>query len=301
MMQTAQIIDIPLHPEITRDLYQQYSLEEETSRIAEHYEVNPDFFKCVTGGEWNLYSCSMWEDGFSLTQAQEKKLDEFARIMGLKPGMHILEIGFGWGGPMVYLCHKYGVIGHGITVSPMAVPIAEARAKKYGVNATFEVVHWKNLRTLNKYDAIYSDEVLVHINDLSGFFKKANQLLKPGGVMAHKELHFSHSQHTHALDSLSNHINKNFSYTGNYRTLKDELDLLDDNNFRLTEIIDIPISDYKKTINEHWLKNLNDNKAQLTQMTNPQHIHDFKLYLKGICRIFSADVFGIHIVGSRKI
>ena len=141
-----------------RNLYQSYNLDEEVDRIAYHYEVAPEFFKRITGGEWNVYSCSMWEEGFSLTQAQEKKLDEFARLMDLKPGMRILDVGCGWGGPLVYLCNKYGVSGHGITISPMAIPVAEERARKYGVNATFEVVHWKSLRSLQQFDCIYSDE-----------------------------------------------------------------------------------------------------------------------------------------------
>ena len=299
-MQSRLIEDLAVASEPSRNLYQEYTPEEETHRICHHYDINPNFFTTITGGEWHHYSCAMWEEGFSLTQAQEKKLDEFARIMQLKPGMHILEVGVGWGGPLVYLCHKYGVTGHGITVSPMAIPIAEARAKKYGVNATFEVVHWKNLRSLNQFDAIYSDEVLVHINDLGGFFKKANQLLKPGGIMAHKELHFTHSQHSHAIDKLSQHINKNFGYTGNYRTLVDELAFLDVNDFKLTDIINIPVNDYKKTISEHWVKNINKHKKELVQMTSEKHVKDFKLYLKGICHIFNGDVFGIHIIGSQK-
>lgn len=287
-------------PSNARNLYQTYNLDEEVDRIAYHYEVAPEFFKIVTGGEWNVYSCSIWEEGFSLTQAQEKKLDEFARLMGLKPGMHILDVGCGWGGPLVYLCQKYGVSGHGITISPMAIPVAEERAKKYNVNATFEVVHWKNLRSAQQFDCIYSDEVIVHFNDLDGFFRKANQLLKPGGVMVNKELHFRHSRHKHALDKLSQHINKVYAYTGNYRTLRDELELLDRNAFQLEEVVDIPISDYKKTIGEHWVKNLNDNRKALEVMTSRQHVKDFKLYLRGICKIFAADVFGLHIVSSRK-
>ncbi|BCD96971.1 SAM-dependent methyltransferase [Marinagarivorans cellulosilyticus] len=299
-MQSCLVDILEEAPVEARDLYQQYSLDEEINRIAYHYEVEPEFFRIVTGGEWNNYSCSMWEEGFTLTQAQEKKLDEFARMMGLKKGMRILDVGCGWGGPLVYLCKKYGVEGHGITISPMAIPIAEERAKKHNVNATFEVVHWKNLRAQEQFDCVYSDEVVVHFNDLGGFFKKAHQLLKPGGMMVNKELHFRHSKHKHAMDKLSQHINKVYAYTGNYRTLSDELKLVDSNDFQLEEVLDIPISDYKKTISNCWLKQLNDNRSKLERMTNKKHVQDFKLYLKGICRIFSADVFGLHIVASRK-
>ena len=101
-MQSCLVDILEKAPAEARDLYQQYSLDEEINRIAYHYEVEPEFFRIVTGGEWNNYSCSMWEEGFTLTQAQEKKLDEFARMMGLKKGMRILDVGCGWGGPLVY-------------------------------------------------------------------------------------------------------------------------------------------------------------------------------------------------------
>ncbi|WP_053981092.1 SAM-dependent methyltransferase [Marinagarivorans algicola] len=299
-MQSRMMDLIESAPSEARNLYQKYNMEEEIDRIAYHYEVDSDFFKIITGGEWNHYSCCMWEEGSSLTQAQERKLDEFARMMNLKPGMHILDVGCGWGGPLVYLCQKYKVTGHGITISPMAIPVAEARAKKYNAQCTFEVVHWQELRSVKQFDAIYSDEVIVHFNDLDGFFRKASQLLKTGGIMVNKELHFRHSKHKHAIDKLSQHINKVYAYTGNYRTLRDELDLLDNNSFQLEEILDIPISHYNKTINEHWLKNLNAHRTMLTTMTSEKHVQDFKLYLKGICRIFTAKVFGLHIVSAKK-
>jgi cyclopropane-fatty-acyl-phospholipid synthase len=288
-------------PRNSRDLYQVFTPDEEVERITYHYEVNPAFFERVTGGEWNTYSCNWWEPGFSLTQAQEAKLDKFAQKMQLKPGMRILDVGCGWGGPLVYLCHRYGVVGHGITLSPAAIPVAVARAKKYGVSATFEVLHWRDLRDLNGFDAIYTDEVIVHFNDLSGFFKKSCQLLKPGGVLVNKELHFVHSKHAHALDSLSQHINKVYGYSGNYRTLQEELTLLDVNGLPLVDIESIPIEHYKVTIAQHWLKHVNQHQAELAAYTGAKHVRDFKLYLKGICHIFSLGVFGLHIVTAKKI
>ena len=130
---------ISTEPEVGNIPYVAYQLEEDAARVAYHYEVDPEFFLTVTDGEWNNYSASIWEEGFDITQAQEKKLDKYAEMMDLKPGMRILDVGCGWGGPLVYLCKTYGVQGHGITVSPMQIPIAEARAERYGVDATFDV------------------------------------------------------------------------------------------------------------------------------------------------------------------
>jgi cyclopropane-fatty-acyl-phospholipid synthase len=284
-----------------RKLYQKYELDEETERLAYHYEVAPEFFLTTTGGEWNTYSASIWEDGFTMTQAQEKKLDIYAEFMQLKPGDRILDVGCGWGGPLVYLCHKYGAIGHGITVSPMAIPVAEARAAKYGVDARFEVIHWQNMEQIEEFDAIFTDEVIVHFNDLDGFFGKCHSMLKPGGRMVNKELHFTHSSHEDWSDSLSQHINKVYAFTGNYRTLAQELQLLDDNNFRLSNLYEMDINHYRTTIDKAWLPNIAENKDRLLELTSEKYIHDFRKYLKASVFAFRKGAFGLHIVASHKM
>jgi len=290
-------------PETARNFYQKFAgKEEEIERISYHYEVDPKFFLTITGGEWNTYSCSLWgEKNMTLTEAQEKKLDLYAELMELKPGMKILDVGCGWGGPLVYLCHKYGVSGHGITISPMAITTAEQRVHKYGVDATFEVVHWEDLNGEEVYDAVFTDEVIVHFNNLEGFFNKVYKLLKKDGVMVNKELHFTNSDFAHANDRLSQHINKVYGYTGNYLTLSKELSILDKSCFKLSQIVDIPMDYYNRTIKEYWLKYIQENKEGLVSLTNKKHVRDFILYLKGTIRVFNHGNFGMHIIKAKKM
>ena len=275
--------------------YQAYKLEEDTERTAYHYEKDPEFFLTLTGGEWHNYSCSLWEEGLTMTQAQEKKLDKMAELMRLEPGMHILDVGCGWGGPLVYLCKEYGVTGHGITVSANQIPVAQELAEKYGVDATVEVIHWQDLPEVERYDAIFTDEVIVHFNELSGFFAKCHKALKPGGMMVNKELHFTHSTRAHWTDPLSQHINKVYGYTGNYRTLHDELKMVDDNNFELMNIFQIPIEQYQQTISV-WLKNMFDNRERLKSITSDDVYKDFRLSLKARLLGFRTGLYNLHFV-----
>src|SRR5262249_2515521 len=114
-------------------MYQTYAQAEETERSASHYEQDPRFYYYFTGGEWNVYSCIIWPDANTPpTEAQQTKLDLLAQEMQLKPGMRILDVGCGWGGPLTYLCKTYGVSGVGITVSPKQRAEAQARAARYG-------------------------------------------------------------------------------------------------------------------------------------------------------------------------
>jgi cyclopropane-fatty-acyl-phospholipid synthase len=291
-------IDPSVPPPAGDQLYQRYEREEETVRSSFHYEKDPEFFNTLTGGEWNVYSCLLWENGFSVTQAQERKLDLLAELLGLKPGMRVLDVGCGWGGPLVYLCHRYGVTGHGITITPGQLPDARSRAARYGVDAAFEVLHWRDLPEVECYDAIYSDEVLVHFPDLGAFFSKCHKVLKPGGLMAHKELHLT-SSHYRELGPLGRHINKVYGFTGNYLPLHRELQILDDNGFRLEHVVEIPLEQYHLTM-QAWLLHLADNRGRMIDLVGPTVYRDFCVYLRGYRRLFSRGYLRIDVVASRK-
>jgi len=297
-MKPDQAIAQVVPPGGTR-LYQEFDIEEDTARSAYHYEQDPEFYFIQTAGEWNIYSCLMWEDGFTVTQAQEKKLDKLAECMQLKPGMHIMDVGCGWGGPLTYLCKKYGVTGHGITVSEKQAIAARARAMRHGVNATFEVVHWKNLPEVETYDAIYSDEVIVHFFDLGGFFAKCHKLLKTNGMMVHKELHWPHPKFAE-VTALGDHVHKIFGFTGNYLPLWKELQLLNENGFKIAGIIEISMIDYQKTI-DVWLKNIFDNRERCKQIVTEEFYTTFRAYLKAVRRFMASEVFLLDIVTSQKM
>jgi len=64
-----------------------YSPAEDKERTNVHYERPPEFFTLITGGEWNVYSCNLWEPGATETQSQERKLDLLGELLRLKPGM----------------------------------------------------------------------------------------------------------------------------------------------------------------------------------------------------------------------
>jgi cyclopropane-fatty-acyl-phospholipid synthase len=280
--------------------YQGYNVEEDIERTSSHYEHDPEFFLTFMGSKWHSYSCDLWEEGFDITQAEEKKFDKFAALMGLEPGMRILDVGCGWGGPIVYLCEKYGAVGHGITISPMQMPSAESRAARHGVNVNFEVVHWKNLPENEQYDVVYTDEVITHFYDLAEFFTKCYKVLKPGGMMVHKELHLTRAEHA-ALGPASEHIHKLYGYTGNYRPLYRELQAVDEAGFLLADVFQMSMAHYQKTL-DVWLKNLFDNRERLKDITSPKFYRDFRAYLKAVRMIFTrTELLSCDIYAARKV
>jgi len=282
------------------NLYQSYETEDDARRSAVHYELPIEFFFKILGGEWQIYSCCLWPDpGASLTEAQEAKLDLLAGLMELKPGQRIMDVGCGWGGPLVYLCKKYGVRGVGLTVSPLQKQAADERIARHGADAEILLTHWREYRDECPFDAIYSDEVIVHFNDLGGFFKMAHGLLRDGGRMVNKELHFTHSTYAQMTRGMS-FINEIFAGTGNYRTLADELALTNEAGFEVQRIVQIHLPHYHRTV-EHWLDSMAAHRDELVALVGPKTYRDYRIWFKIVRRVHGMSTMTLDVVQARKM
>lgn len=250
-----------------------------------HYERPPEFFTLITGGEWNVYSCNIWDASKTNTESQAQKLDLLAGLMAMNPGQTVLDIGCGWGGPMAYFAKRYGVRASGLTLSEAQKKYAEARFAQSSLKATVHLCHWREYESEERFDAVYTDEVIVHFNDLLAFFQKVRSLLKPGGAMLNKELHYTNSSFMKLTRAMV-FLNKIYGETANYRPLHDELRLLNESGFVLTAIQQIPISNYQRTARA-WLANMEANRATLQELVGIEHYNRFRTYLRIVRRMMS--------------
>ena len=260
-------------------LYHAYSVEEDRQRTNVHYEQPAEFFTLITGGEWTVYSCNLWDEGIADdTASQEAKLELIARLAGLGPGMRLLDVGCGWAGPLTYLSTRHRVQGVGLTLSPTQKRFADERIARYGADAEVVVAHWQEYVAERAFDVVYTDEVIVHFNDLEGFFRRCHDLLGPGGVMINKELHLKHPRLA-VLERGGEFVNEIYGDTGNYRTLAEELRLANAAGFDVERVEHIPKRHYDATI-DHWLANMHTHRDRLRELVGVQHYRNFRTYLR---------------------
>ena len=282
-------------------LYQPLSYDEQVRRLREHYEEAGEFFLPVLGGEWSCYSCNLWEGATTVTEAQERKLDLLAELMALRPGQRILDVGCGWGGPLVYLCKTYGVEGVGLTPMASQKSAADERIARHGVNARIAQSRWDEYEDDRGFDAVYTDEVIVHFHDLAGFFDKVHRLLRDGGRMLNKELHFRHADYSLRTTRGSSFVNQIFGSTGNYRILADELALLGTAGFAVERIHQIALANYHKTL-DVWIANLAAHRPKLEARFGRDFVRRYRIYFEMTRRfLVGGEVFNLDVVVGRKL
>jgi cyclopropane-fatty-acyl-phospholipid synthase len=293
----------PPAPSVESTTWQGYtslwSIEEDVERTNTHYDLPAEFFVTFTGGRWNCYSCNLWDGATTETESQERKLDLLAELLELQPGQRLLDVGTGWGGPLVYLTKTYGIRCVGISLAPSQIAYAKERAEREGVETDFRVCHWRDFEDNEPFDAVYSDEVVCHFKDLGGYFDKMKSLLKPGGRMLNKELHLTSSRYlrqTRAGSFLTGLI----AGTGEYRVLHDELAILDRAGFVLERVLQIPVVNFQKTM-DAWFQNLQVARARLEEVVGVDEYRRHATYLRFARRAFApADsIVSVDIVLSR--
>src|SRR5262245_4054799 len=94
-----------------------HSLERDLAAIRYHYDTSNEFFQIALGPRV-VYTSAIWDDPKEdLETAQTRKMECLFRKLRLQPGERLLDIGCGWGAPLVHAVKNFGVRGLGVTLS----------------------------------------------------------------------------------------------------------------------------------------------------------------------------------------
>ena len=152
--------------------------------VAHHYDLSGQLYETFLDSDLQ-YSMAYFRDpNMSLEDAQAAKIDHIARKLLLKPGMHVLEIGCGWGGLGLRLHQRHGVRVTGITLSENQLAVAQLRAAAAGVANEVEFRLQDYRHTTGTFDRVVSVGMFEHVGipQYRKFFDIVRDRLTPDGV-----------------------------------------------------------------------------------------------------------------------
>jgi cyclopropane-fatty-acyl-phospholipid synthase len=144
-----------------------------------HYDIGNDLYRCMLDKRM-VYTCAYWENARDLDEAQEAKLDLVCRKLKLMSGMHVLDIGCGWGSFAKYAAQQYGVKVTGITISRQQVELAQEIC--HGLPIDIQLKDYRDVT--GTYDRIVSLGMFEHVGykNYRTYMQTAHRCLKDDGL-----------------------------------------------------------------------------------------------------------------------
>lgn len=113
--------------------------------------------------------------------------DALALAARIGIGSKVVDLCAGLGGPARYLAHRYGAIVTGIELTPARVAGAGELSRRVGLDGQVRVLEG-NVMDLPlpdaSFDAVVSQEALLHVPDIARAFGEAHRVLCSGGRIA---------------------------------------------------------------------------------------------------------------------
>ncbi len=167
-------------------LTEQRLLNRNSSRRAfnigiQHYDLGNDLFRIMLD-ESMTYTSGYWATASNLRQAQVDKLDLLCQKLDLRKGMHVLDIGCGWGNFAQHAAERYGVRVTGITVSRQQAGVAAHRCD--GLPVEIRLQDYREIS--GHFDRIVSIEMIEAVGrkNIGTFYRVVDRCLKDDGLFA---------------------------------------------------------------------------------------------------------------------
>ncbi len=155
-----------------------------------HYNIGNDLYRAMLDRNM-IYSCGYWNNASILDDAQEQKLRLVFDKLQLKAGMHLLDIGCGWGGAAKFAAEHYSVKVTGLTISSEQAMLARERCA--GLPVEIKLTDYRD--TAGIYDRIYSIGMFEHVGrkNYRKYFQIVLRHLAPDGLFLLHTIGSNHS------------------------------------------------------------------------------------------------------------
>jgi cyclopropane-fatty-acyl-phospholipid synthase len=95
--------------------------------------------------------------------------------------------------------------------------------------------------------------------------------------MLNKEIHYAHRRYAE-LSRAMVFVNEIYGFTGNYRTLAEELTLVGEAGFDLRRVEPLSTAQYVRTVDQ-WSANLKNHRTRLEELVGRDTFRRFQVYL----------------------
>jgi sterol 24-C-methyltransferase len=149
-----------------------------------YYDLVTDFYEFGWGKSFHFAPQTRTEKTKDAMLRHELKI---ADVLKLKPGMKVLDVGCGVGGPMKNIAEKSGATIIGVNINGYQIKKAEQYMKESGLDKICSFYHGSFMKIdmpSNSIDAIYTIEATVHAPNRVECYKEMYRLLKPGAYFA---------------------------------------------------------------------------------------------------------------------
>ncbi len=165
--------------------HEENHLEGSKSNISRHYDLSNELFALFLDETLSYSSANFGSDQptfENLAKAQIRKIEGILDFAKVKAGMHILEIGSGWGQLAIQAALR-GAKVHTITLSKEQKALADERIAKANLTNLIDI-EIRDYRDLDQqYDAVVSVEMIEAVGEKywPTYFGEIANHLKPGG------------------------------------------------------------------------------------------------------------------------
>jgi len=181
--------------ERTQPPHEENTRQNSRSNIARHYDLSNELFEQFLD-ETMTYSSAWFEAGDDLAAAQRRKIDGVLDLARVRSGMHVLEIGSGWGGLAIRAAQERGARVTTLTLSTEQQALARKRAQEAGVGHLVDVRLQDYREATGSYDAIVSVEMIEAVGEAywPTYFSALDTLLAPGGRVGLQAITIPHDR-----------------------------------------------------------------------------------------------------------
>jgi sterol 24-C-methyltransferase len=192
MPQSAPAAAVRLRPDEIKDAidahnrhYDQVAQGDDYKTVSRRmYDLVTDFYEIGWGRSFHF---APLRRGESLDAAVKRYEELLSDKLGLRPGMRVIDLGCGVGGPMRHIARTSGAHVTGVNINGYQIDKARRYTRREDLEHRCELIEADFLhvpRPDASFDAAYAIEATCHAPDKVSVFSEVARLLRPGAPFA---------------------------------------------------------------------------------------------------------------------